>query len=154
MAGETWGNNPIFQKTAEYNSRRQLLGMKKSLENKSNILDIRVKTTGKSSEDEPRLEKNVVLALSSRFSHLEREVTHSAPLALTMRCEPVSSESEGEQSGESEGEENSSAGKMEGEDQEEGDNDEETREQAKVPKKRPCTVDMPSAAQERIFRKR
>ena len=43
--------------------------------------------------------------------------------------------------------------KLEGEDQEEGESDEETRECAKVPKKRP-TVDMPSAAQERVFRKR
>ena len=138
--------------------------MKKSLENISNILDVRVTTTGKSTEGEPRLNKNVVIALSSRFSRLRRDVIE--PLALTMR--DVGEDESGEESdegedgkrGESEGEE--SEGEEEESEDEQADEeaegeeetvDEEAREQAKVPKKRPG-VDMPSAARERVLRKR
>lgn len=132
--------------------------MKKSLENTSNILDIRVTTTRKSTENEPRLEKNVVLALAARFSHLQRDVI-APPLALTMRCKSGQLESEEEDSSVgSEGAGDDEAGEEEEsqeeeEDQEEIEEEEGMRELAKNPKKRPG-VEMPSGARERIFRKR
>jgi cobalamin biosynthesis protein CobT len=186
FAGAAWGNNPIFTKTKVYNKRRQLIGMKTSLENTSNILNLRVSTTGKSTETEPRFEKNVVNALTLRFPHLKRDIQDQI-LALTSVEEAggeeeigvdsageggsdsasegveeaggeeeigVDSAGEGESDSASEGEEESES-ESKGEDSAEHSDggDEEAREQAKVPKK--CAyVDMPSAARQRVFRKR
>ena len=102
----------------------------------------------------------MVNALTLRFPHLKRDIQDQI-LALTSVEEAggeeeigVDSAGEGESDSASEGEEESES-ESKGEDSAEHSDggDEEAREQAKVPKK--CAyVDMPSAARQRVFRKR